>query len=512
MNIFDKKNSSDKWKNKYYELLDENEDNKKISDDKEELLCKTIARLCLATTGFNKELDPHLKRIRNQLKKGLQSERLKADLEAFSNALMTMDDAATMQSTVETTLLFDFLFDCFPEHKNNLKRIEEKFEKKEFPNTQYLFIAVNDLIDSIQQIEPLNIPAPDTLQHESIDTATLNGHLLQLLENTEIPVIFELHAKELKNKLGEATPLTARFDETIALLFKIKKHIQSEQQAITKFLTQLTDQLTELGQQASGVYLVSTEQSKKRNLLAQSVSSQMFDLQEKSNNSTTLEPLKQLINTRLADIQQQIEGHQIQEQTDRNKFHHQLKTLSIRINELEQESSHLQDNLNAARQQATRDPLTDLPNRLAYDERITIEIARFQRYKAPLSMLIWDIDLFKQINDNFGHKAGDKTLIMIAGLLLQHCRETDFVSRFGGEEFTMLLSDTDVQGALQAANKIRQAIEKTAFNYNGEKLSITISCGITEFNKNDSAESAFIRADKALYEAKNNGRNQCVIG
>ncbi len=155
--------------------------------------------------------------------------------------------------------------------------------------------------------------------------------------------------------------------------------------------------------------------------------------------------------------------------------------------------------------------MTGLPNRLAYDERLYTEIARWKRYHSPLSLLIWDIDLFKQINDTFGHKAGDKTLILIAKLLSEHCRETDFVSRFGGEEFTMLLSDTDAQSALYTANKLRQLIEATAFNSSGKKISITISCGITQFTKNDTGESAFTRADKALYSAKKNGRNQCVI-
>jgi diguanylate cyclase len=238
----------------------------------------------------------------------------------------------------------------------------------------------------------------------------------------------------------------------------------------------------------------------------------MQALQESSKNATNLEPLKQLIHSRLVDIQQQFQQHNIQEQTERNKTHDQLKSLTEKINGLKRESSLLKNKLNTARDQATRDSLTSLPNRLAYDERIIAELARAKRYKHPLSILIWDIDLFKQINDNFGHKAGDKTLALIAKLLSQHCRESDFVSRYGGEEFTMLLSDTDSQSALQTANKIRHIIEKTAFHSSGKKISITISCGITQVIEDDTPESAFIRADNALYQAKNNGRNQCIIG
>jgi len=512
MSILNKQNTPDKWKNKYFDLLDENEALENTYLDKESLLCKTIVRLSLASTGFSKHLDPHLLRIRQQLKNGLKDAKLKVELERFSTALMTLEEMDSEESKPDASLLFNFLFEHFSEQKTELQHIEAKYEKDGYSNTQYLFVDINDLIDSIQQIEPLTEQDSTTLVINEDDSKLINAQIQHLLEDAEIPELFEAKAKALKDKLYTNIPIVNILEDTASLLFQIKKHLQSEQQEMAMFLAQLTEQLTELGIKASGAHSASKTSAEKRTLLDQSVSSQMFELQTSSKNATHLEPLKQLIHSRLADITRQIQNQQVQEEVERNQIHSELETLTTKIVEMEQESRELHTKLDSAHQKATHDPLTNLPNRLAYDERLETELARWKRYKNPLSILVWDIDLFKQINDNFGHKAGDKTLILIAKLLQHHCRETDFVSRFGGEEFTMLLTDTDSQSALKTAEKIRLVIENSAFNSNGKKLSITISCGITQFTTDDTSESAFNRADKALYKAKNNGRNQCIIG
>lgn len=509
MGILSGKRNPDKWKNKYLDLLDDSEELEKTQKYKEDLLCKTIIRLSLATTGLNKQLDPHLLRIRKQLKNGLKSEQLKLELEKFSNALMRLEETVPSDSQPDVSLLFEFLFHHFPDQKKDIQHIEAKYEKNGYSNSQYLLAAINDLIDSIQHIEPI-LDTPVKLGTLDIDTTSINKKLQNLLEDTEIPEKFENQAHELKQKLYGETPIASILDDTISLLFQIKKHFQSEQQDMALFLGQLTDHLAELGIKASGVKSNTQASVKQRNLLDISVSSQMLELQKNSKAATQLEPLKLLVHSRLKNIALQIQKQHALEKIEHEKSNTELDTLTAKINVMELESSQLKTKLELAHQRATHDPLTSLPNRLAYDERFKLEFSRLKRYQTPLSLLIWDIDFFKHINDEFGHKAGDKTLILIAKLLSKHCRETDFVSRFGGEEFTMLLSNTDIQSALVTANNIRETIEKTAFNSNGRKIAITISCGITQLTNTDEKDSAFIRADKALYKAKNNGRNQCV--
>ena len=442
-----KENNPDKWKNKYYNLIEENETFENASKEKEELLCKTIKRLSYVATGINESLDPYLQNIKEQVSKDINIEQLQPELAKFFKAVMALEEIKTGSEDVGI-----------------------------------------------------------------FDTETLRNNLHNILDQSEIPIKFEPDVQELKQKLHSNISPAIILKETVSLLFEIKKHLQSEQQDIASFLTQVTDQLADIGVKVSGAYSTTKASEKKRNLFDQTVSSQFIELQEYSESATELEPLKNLIHSRLDIISQQIQNHQTQEQLERSQGQQELEVLSNKIKKMEEESLQLKDKLIIAHKKAIHDSLTGLPNRLAYDNQLTTEIARWKRYQTPLSLLIWDIDHFKKINDTYGHKAGDKTLILIANLLSEHCRATDFVSRFGGEEFTMLLSNTDAKSALLAANKIREVMEKTAFNSNGAKLSITLSCGVTQFTESDTEKSAFERADKALYEAKNKGRNKCLVG
>ena len=185
--------------------------------------------------------------------------------------------------------------------------------------------------------------------------------------------------------------------------------------------------------------------------------------------------------------------------------------MTEKLQALETETEALRTKLKIEHDRALCDTLTGLPNRLAYIDRVEMEANRWKRYHAPLSLLIWDIDYFKPVNDNYGHKAGDKTLILVGQLLLNNCRSTDFVARYGGEEFVMLMPNTQAVQAFAMAEKVRALIEKCGFNYNGEMINLTISCGISEFCSGDQHDEVFVRADQALYQAKQAGRNRCVV-
>lgn len=218
-----------------------------------------------------------------------------------------------------------------------------------------------------------------------------------------------------------------------------------------------------------------------------------------------------MVKSELDNISAQIQAYKLEEKKQQAKADQLVANMALEIEAVKMEARSLKESLKQASTEAMTDALTQLPNRLAYDRRFEVEYARWHRNKEPLSLLVWDIDFFKKINDSYGHKIGDKTLVIISKLLSKYCREMDFVSRFGGEEFTMLLSNIRSNAALVLAEKIRRIIEKTGFNYAGKAIHITISCGIAELQASDNKETLFERADKALYEAKKKGRNQCVL-
>ena len=199
------------------------------------------------------------------------------------------------------------------------------------------------------------------------------------------------------------------------------------------------------------------------------------------------------------------EGARVSAQLDRTQ------RMRVRVTDLEREIHGLHKSLQEEQSLRMIDALTGIPNRAAYDDRIRHEFSRWQRENTSISVLAWDIDRFKEINDAYGHSAGDKVLKVIAQHLAQHVRGTDFVARYGGEEFVMILIGTDASQALIAADKIRAGIESMGFHFHNKPVAVTASCGITTFRGDDTPEAIFDRADRALYRAKDGGRNCCRI-
>lgn len=163
-------------------------------------------------------------------------------------------------------------------------------------------------------------------------------------------------------------------------------------------------------------------------------------------------------------------------------------------------------------QQALRmaftDSLTKTNNRTAFNDCLLREIKRSNRGGQPLSLIFVDIDHFKEVNDNYGHECGDLALASVASWLKDSVRGSDAVFRFGGEEFVILLSDTDSEGAMIIAERIRSDIESHTLAYGMDVLNITASLGVASFKQDDSEESLIKRADKGMYIAKQAGRNR----
>ncbi len=165
-----------------------------------------------------------------------------------------------------------------------------------------------------------------------------------------------------------------------------------------------------------------------------------------------------------------------------------------------------------ALQLAQKDPLTGVSNRAALDEMLHRELSHARRRQADCAMLVLDIDHFKAINDRYGHIIGDCALKAIAQQTDLCKRDGDLLFRYGGEEFIVLMRDTDREGALLLAERIRSHIAETPCRCSGAELAMSVSIGVSMLADSDTPESLFARADQALYQAKDNGRNQvCVI-
>ncbi|MDD2761306.1 MAG: diguanylate cyclase [Methylomonas sp.] len=499
----DKNEANDVWQQKYYQLLEKQDDFEKECKANEDLLAKTVVRFALAIKGFDKALDPHIDRIRNLLKTGLKTESLQAEVEAFTNTLMQLEDK--QPNPDDSALLFDFLDRCYPDRAVDLKSLRGRYNKGELGNEQALFLQLAELV------AVTNSSPGEDVELKPADYQALRLYTRRLLESIDSPENLSEEVKQLTDRLQHGEALMPIFDDMVSLLLSFKKHTQAEQRKMAEFLAKLTDELAELGLKAEGVNVANENAMQNRANLNKDVAAQMLDLQNSSAAATQLEPLKQLVNIRLQKITQQIQSHNQKEQQERQENKKAFSNLVQQIQVLEAETETLQSQLELAQQQATRDPLTHLPNRLALELRLADELARVRRHGTPLTLAIWDIDYFKKVNDTYGHKAGDKALAIIGKLLLNRCRETDFIGRFGGEEFVMLFPETDGKVALKLTEKLRAVIEGSGFNASGNRVVITVSCGLTEYRDGEGAESLFERADQALYRAKQKGRNRCEL-
>lgn len=157
------------------------------------------------------------------------------------------------------------------------------------------------------------------------------------------------------------------------------------------------------------------------------------------------------------------------------------------------------------------DPLTGLYNRRCIMEKLENEFINYKKNKKKFSLIIADIDYFKKINDSFGHDCGDQVLKIVAENLQNVIQKQGFVSRWGGEEFLMLLPETQIQNAFILADKIRKIIKKEIIEYNGIKVSITLTLGVTVNKDYEMIDDTIKRADDALYKGKGQGRNRVVL-
>jgi diguanylate cyclase len=170
----------------------------------------------------------------------------------------------------------------------------------------------------------------------------------------------------------------------------------------------------------------------------------------------------------------------------------------------------LQAELEQVSEQVSQDQLTGALNRRGLDEAMQREMSRAERRKAALSVAVLDLDNFKRLNDTYGHRAGDDALVHLIKVVKKTLRPTDVVARFGGEEFIILYSDTALGQALDITRRLQRELTKRYFLHNNERLLITFSAGVAQFQPGETQELVFARADKAMYQAKLQGKNRVV--
>lgn len=335
--------------------------------------------------------------------------------------------------------------------------------------------------------------------------------LLGLLDELPVPERHQPQAAALRQRITDGLnfyELVPVLDDFAVLMLAVADMGQREFEG---YLKQLNDRLATFQSSLKDAHEGYADSMSAARELDTALREQVGGLHSSVVSATELDQLKQVVEGRLNGLLSTMDQYQRQRGDTDQALTDRLHTLVERVASMELEAKGFRDHLEEQRQKALTDPLTGLPNRAAWDERLELEMARWQRYGGDLLVGIVDIDHFKRINDNYGHLAGDKVLKIIADELSKRLRKTDFMARFGGEEFTLLIPSTPLAGAQQLLETLRTAIEACPFHFKGERVTITLSAGLSAFVSGERAEVVFERADQALYRAKRAGRNRIEV-
>lgn len=373
-----------------------------------------------------------------------------------------------------------------------------------------LAVELANVLNQALPAEQVSSQADQSASDES--DLTINEVLLQLLERIDLPDTLNNEVAAIQLQLEgdvDEQEWPGLLENISHLIRSMREAAIEEKKNLESFLEQLTGQLQTLDDFISGVELGHKNSMQQGEILSERMHDHITHIGKSMDGASELEQLKNMIRQRLGTIEEHMQEFHDHEHNRDLHAQEQIRGLNEKIKEMEIDAEELRSKVMNEREQAFLDPLTGIYNRMGYNERIEQEYARWKRYQSALSLIVVDIDLFKHVNDNYGHIAGDKVLQTVAKHLGASIRETDYLARYGGEEFVIIMPDTSADEGLAVAEKLRSNIEECGFHYKGESVTVTISCGIAEFETGNEINDVFEKADVAMYQAKNDGRNRC---
>jgi len=514
------------WKKKYYNLERKLKGEVAQGEETEQLLCRTIIRLTLATKGLDPTLDPHLVKLRDALKKGV-NENVHRHISAISEALMRAHDEPAQEEPVERSNQSD-LFHRLLDHSHlsgkkgkRLRKLGEQIasnpsKANDSKLDEFIQLLADDVGPHAQSEKSSGLlglfsrgERSDSHSQGSEESMRLLFSLLGKL-NWPSELSHDITSLEKKLDKHDHGAVVAVIKDLTKIVSSILEDLNKDTKNTGSFLADLMAQLHELDQYVSNGQALQQQTLQSGKELDVAMKEQVSGLAVSVSNASDLQVLKKDVTVRLVSIKDHMDGHLKAAEERFEAAVENEKELRERLKEVEGETSVLRRKILEAQARSSMDSVTGLANRAAYDERIKDEYRRWKRFKTPLILMVWDLDDFKLVNDRFGHQAGDKALRIIGQILTKRLRQTDFVGRYGGEEFAVLLSGSSLDEAAAVAEQIRKSVENSGFHSGEKPITLTISCGYTDFREGDTPDGVFSRADTALYKAKGEGKNRCV--
>jgi diguanylate cyclase (GGDEF)-like protein len=328
-----------------------------------------------------------------------------------------------------------------------------------------------------------------------------------LIEQLHVEGQKELYEKAAATKAAlVGTGLFRRLSDIrlqlLDLLASYRKAQDSERARLEEILKELIAKLAEIEKKVLGELLANHKETMEDNAqFAERLEGQMLGMQEVAQ-LRDLDAVRTAIVSKTDRMRAAIQAKREADQALSAAFEEKVHSLEQKLQDAHQQLSSMTE-------RAYHDAfLEGVYNRLAFNEKLQQEISLFARYRVPVSLILFDMDRFKQVNDTYGHQAGDLALQMVVSWVKPTLRQPDIFARFGGDEFALILPNTSLAGAVNTAERIRTIVNNSLFLYETQELRISLSMGVAAARTGDSAETLLSRADQALYLAKEKGRNQ----
>jgi len=479
-----------------------------------ESLFNILRITCRGLEGQSASLDNSLSQLRTQLMNDEEAvpDELVKKIEQDIHVLQ-LERRENSQDFVEVS-------STWMRHLNNAELAEPQKKQltavgsafKDIDGSIYKLPAKFKLLLDIQLAANRLVDPAEAADNTELALKKIAAEFIQLLAQiTPSKELLSKH-KVLVSQLEEGLKL----ESLPGVISKITSFIEAERavksEDFSSYLKGLNGQLSEVQGFISKTKTIDSASAKARHAADETIRDSVSNIRNSVVNSSEIEELQEALSEQLNYIVGAVDSLKQEEKKRDDNLLASYNAMQQRIEVMEQEADKVQEFIEEERKQARKDALTGLPNRTAYNEIMAHQIEQFSRYKKPLTLVVCDLDNFKRVNDSYGHLAGDKVLSLVAKILAKSTRNADLVTRYGGEEFAVVLPSTKAEQAGEAMDKIRRIICKSPFNYRGDPIAISMSFGVCEAIEGDSIESLFARADIALYKAKGTGRNNVCIG
>ncbi len=441
-----------------------------------------------------------------------ENQKTRSEPASYQSNEHTQTSKTGNETSLEYSVLLLSFLKKIPATYINETKIRQLQLKAAASQTRQQAMETMELIASSLGVSESPSAKETTLKNDLFSRQAV-GLLIEFLELISLPDDLSVTAEEIRQTLmNEPEKLKECLGQIVELVMTLQMELKNERKELEGFLSELGGRLQEIDAEVKKLSGISDERSDNFRAMNDSLNKTTDNINNFLSDETNIDTLKDNVKSHVIMIRHHMDTFLTTEKTQQNYSDEVVQQLAKELITVKREAEALREQLEKKRLQATHDTLTRIPNRLAYDEWITQEHDRFTKYNTPFVLMVWDVDFFKRVNDEFGHQAGDKVLRIVAQMLSENIRDADFVARYGGEEFVVVLPGTLLTAAMTIAENIRKAIEACAFHFRNKPVKVTASAGICEIRENESVQMLFERADKALYKAKGSGRNTCIAG